>query len=52
MVLFLLKIKRDDFDCDIVNFPALDGGVPRATSYGVFISQLIRFARVSSHVAD
>ena len=40
--------KRDDFDFDIVNFPFLDGDVPRSTS----ISQLIRFARVSSHVAD
>ena len=30
----------------------MDGDVPRSTSYGVYISQLIRFARVSSHVAD
>ena len=45
-------IKRDDFDFDIVNFPFLDGDVPRSTSYGVYISQLIRFARVSSHVND
>ena len=44
--------KRDDFDFDIVNFPFLDGDIPRSTSYGVYISQLIRFARVSSHVAD
>ena len=44
--------KRDDFDFDIVNFPFLDGDVPRLTSYGVYISQLIRFARVSSHVDD
>ena len=44
--------KRDDFDFDIVNFPFLDGDVPRSTSYGVYISQLIRFARVSSHVVD
>ena len=44
--------KRDDFDFDIVNFPFLDDGVPRSTSYGVYISQLIRFARVSSNVAD
>ena len=43
---------RDDFDFDIVNFPFLDGDVPRSTSYGVYISQLIRFARVSSHVAN
>ena len=39
--------KRDDFD--IVNFPVLDGDVPRSTSYGVYISQLIR---VSSNVDD
>ena len=44
--------KRDDFDFDIVNFPFLDGDVPRSTSYGVYISQLVRFARVSSHVDD
>ena len=44
--------KRDDFDFKIVNFPFLDGDVPRSTSYGVYISQLIRFARASSYVAD
>ena len=42
--------KRDDFD--IVNFPFLDGDVPRRTSYGVNISQLIRFARASSNLND
>ena len=36
----------------ILNFPFLDGDVPRSASYGVYISQLIRFARVSSHVDD
>ena len=40
------------FDFEIVNFPFLDVDVPRAASYGVYISQLIRFARVSSHVTD
>ena len=44
--------KRDDFDFNIVNFPFLDGDVPRRPSYGVYISQLIRFARVCSHVDD
>ena len=44
--------KRDDFDFEIVNIPFLDGDVPRSTSYGVYISQLIRFARASSYVAD
>ena len=42
--------KRDDFDFDIVNFPFLDGDVPRRTSYAVYISQLIRFARASSNL--
>ena len=44
--------KRDNFDFDMVNFPILDDDVPRSTSYGVYISQLIRFARVSRHVDD
>ena len=54
MDLFLLKFydKRDDFDFDIVNFPFLDGDVLRRASYGVYISQLIRFAKVCNHVTD
>ena len=48
----LFHLKFMIFDFDIVNFPFLDGDVPRSTSYGVYISQLIRFARVSSHVVD
>ena len=46
MALFHPKfmINGDDFDFDIVNFPFLDGDVPRRPSYGVYISQLIRFA--------
>ena len=44
--------KRHDFCFAIVNFPFLDGDVPRSASYMVYISQLIRFARVSSHMAD
>ena len=35
-----------------MHFPFLDDDVPRSTSYGVYISQLVRFARVSSHVDD
>ena len=42
--------KRDNFDFEIPNFPFLDDDVPRSTSYGVYISQLIRFA--SSYVTD
>ena len=42
--------KRDDFDFDIVNFPFLDGVVPRHASFGVYMSQLLRFARVCNHL--
>ena len=41
-VSFKIYDKRVDFD--IVNFPFLDGDVPRRASYGVYISQLIRIA--------
>ena len=44
--------KRGNFDFEIVNFPFLDGDVPRSTSYGVYISQLIHFARASSYITD
>ena len=44
--------KHNDFDFHTVNFPFLDGDVPHSTSYGIDISQLIRFARLSNHVAD
>ena len=44
--------KREDFDFEIVNFSFLDGDIPRSTSYGVYISQLIRFARESSYVTN
>ena len=54
MVLFSPKNydRRDDFDFDIVNVPFLDDDVSRRPSYGVYISQLIRFARVCSHVEN
>ena len=38
--------KRDGFNFDIVNFPFVDGVVPRSPSDGVYISQLISSARV------
>ena len=55
------SLKSNDFDFEIVNFPFLDGDVPRSPSYGVYISQLsygvyisqlIRFARVCSNIDD
>ena len=44
--------ERGGFDFDIVDFPFLDGDVPRSASCGVCVSQLLRFARVSGHVDD
>ena len=44
--------KWDDFDFDIVNFLFLDGDVPRRTSYRLYTSQLIGFARASPNVSD
>ena len=44
--------KRDEFDFVIVNFPFFGWRCPPATSYGVYISQLIRFARDSSNLND
>ena len=49
---FKIYDKRDDFSFPIVNFPFLDGDVPLAPSFGVYISQLVRYARVCSDVSD
>ena len=35
-----------------IDFSPLDGDVQRRPSYGVYISKLIRFARVFSHLDD
>ena len=44
--------KPDDFNFEVVNLPFLDKDVPRSLSYGVKISQLIRFTRVCSNFDD
>ena len=44
--------KRDDFGFPIFNFPWLSGDVPRLPSYGIYISQLVRFARYCTSVLD
>ena len=41
----------NDLNVEIVNFPFLDG-FSSPPSYGAYISQLIRFARVCSYVDD
>ena len=44
--------KRDDLGFPIVNFPWLSGDVPRLPSYGIYISQSVRFARCCTSVLD
>ena len=50
---FKICYKPNDFDFDVVNFSFffLDGDTLRSTSYGIYISQLIRFATVTIHLA-
>ena len=40
--------KRDDFNYHITNFPFMSSNIPSSPAYGVFISQLIRYARACS----
>ena len=44
--------KRDDFGFHIVNFLFLSSNIPSGHSYGVYISQLIRYARCCSYYDD
>jgi hypothetical protein len=44
--------KRDDFDFKIINFPNMCSNIPASPAYGVYISQLICYARASSNYSD
>jgi len=44
--------KRDDFDFKIINFPYLCSNIPTSPAYGVYISQLIRYARACTNYSD
>jgi len=44
--------KRDDFSFQIVNFPFLSSNIPSSPTYGVYTSQLIRYARCCSQYSD
>ena len=44
--------KRDDFNFKIINFPNVCSNIPASPAYGVYISQLIRYARASSNYSD
>ncbi len=41
--------KRKDFGFEIVNYPNLPGNIPKAQSYGVFISQWVRFTIINDN---
>ena len=49
---YCLYDKRDKFGFTIVNFPNLSGNIPTNQSYGVFISQLVRYARCCQKLID
>ena len=49
---FSIYDKREDFDFEIVNFPFLDSCIPRKPALGIFLSQLIRYARICSKFED
>ena len=44
--------KRDDFNLKILNFPNMCSNIPVSPACGVYISQLIRYARASSNYSD
>ena len=44
--------KRDTFGFHIVNFPFMSSNIPSAPAYGVYASQLIRYARCCSNYSD
>ena len=44
--------KRDAFGFHIVNFSFMSSNIPSASAYGVYASQLIRYARCCSNYSD
>ena len=44
--------KREDFAFRIVNFPHMDSNIPANPAYGVYVSQLVRYARICTFKVD
>ena len=44
--------KRDAFGFHIVNFPFMSSNIPSAPAYGVYASQLVRYAHCCSNYSD
>ena len=51
-IMIKLYYKRDSFGFHIVNFPFMSSNIPSAPVYGVYASQLIRYARCCSNYSD
>ena len=51
---FYIKLhdKRNEYDFDVISLPYLDGNIPKGQSYGIFISQLIRYARINTSFSN
>ena len=44
--------KREAFNFKIVNYPDLSGNIPEQTAYGIYISQVIRYAKICNQTKD
>ena len=44
--------KRENYKFEIVNYPDLSGNIPHGAAYGVYTSQVIRYARVCNEADD
>ena len=44
--------KRENYKFEIVNYPDLSGNIPHGAAYGVYTSQVIRYARVCNEAED
>ena len=51
-MLTILPSTSTDFNFNIVNFPFLSSNIPQSPAYGVYVSQLKRYARASSAYSD
>ena len=40
--------KRKYYNFKVISYPFLDGNIPNNFSYGIFISQLVRFAKINT----
>ena len=44
--------KREAFNFEIVNYPDLSGNIPERPAYGIYITQVIRYAKICNQTKD